>query len=528
MNYSEYALIHARHIPDKVCLIEKSYNNNTRRTLTWKEFNDEINRTANFLSKKLGIQHNDFVMHLQNNSLEWMITYYAIIRLGAIVVPLNFRFESSDILYAANVCKPKAFLFGSEFLPVVIPIKKELLSVKNYICLGDYISDDKDLIDFKNIQEYQDISNAMVETNIFHDLAMMFTSGTTGRPKPVIHTHFSLNNTAIGNGMTYFVQKNDNYLLFLPLYHSGTMFLWAPFYVTGAVGTILKDFKKPEWIIETIEREKCTDTLFVVPIATLILNAIAKGDLKLSDYDLSSWKYMEIGAQPVPFDIMKSLEKALPCKVSNIYGITEGGGGGTFNLYPEDILKKPGSIGKPTFGVEGKILNEKDEEVEPNIVGELVFKTPRMMKEYYSNQIQTNKTLKNGWLYTGDLLKMDEDGYFYIVDRKKDMIISGGENIFPVEIEDALMEHPDIDDIACIGYPDDRLVEIALAVVQTKSDKKLSEEEIIEFAKTKLALYKVPRKIIFDDVPRNPTGKLMKPYLREKYSGHRQAFKKLV
>jgi acyl-CoA synthetase (AMP-forming)/AMP-acid ligase II len=161
-------------------------------------------------------------------------------------------------------------------------------------------------------------------------------------------------------------------------------------------------------------------------------------------------------------------------------------------------------------------------------VGELIFTTDRMMAGYHENPEMTEKTLKNGWLHTGDLLKTDEEGYYYIVDRMKDMITSGGENIYPVEIEDALMDHPDIDDVACIGYPDERLVEIVLAVVQMKSGKSMTEEELIEYAKSKMALYKVPRKVIFDTVPRNPTGKLMKPAIREKYTGRRQAFKQLT
>lgn len=525
MNYSSYASNHARHIPEKTALIERIPDTGDRRALTWKEFNDQINQTANYLSKELNVKHGDFVMHLQNNCLEWMVTYYAIIRLGAVVVPLNFRFESPDVLYAAEVCNPDVLILGSEFLKVVQPIQDQLTTIKSYICIGDDVP--TDMTDYKTIQNYDDVSDALVEVDRDHSLAMMFTSGTTGKPKPVLHTHYSLNNIAIANGMSYFVQKDDNYLIFLPLYHSGTMFLWAPFYATGAAGTIIKDFKNPLWIIEAIDEEKVTDVLFVVPIGIAILNAIDKGDLNLADYDLSSWKYMEIGAQPVPFDIMKLLVEKLPCQVSNIYGITEGGGGGTFNLYPEVVLEKPGSIGKPTFGVQAKIVGPTGDELDPGEVGELIFKTPRMMREYYSNPEKTEETLKDGWLYTGDLLKTDEDGYFYIVDRMKDMVTSGGENIFPVEIEDALMDHPDIDDVACIGYPDERLVEIVLAVVQMKDGRELTEEAVIEFAKSKLSLYKVPRKVIFDQVPRNPTGKLMKPQLREKYTGRKEAFKKL-
>ncbi|MGD8446678.1 MAG: class I adenylate-forming enzyme family protein [Desulfobacterales bacterium] len=525
MNYANYAAVHARHLADKICLIERTPSANQRRTLTWRQFNDEINKVANYLSKDLGIKDGDFVMHLQNNSLEWLITYYGIIKIGAVVVPLNFRFVGADILYAAKICNPKAFIIGSEFLPVVQPVQKDLKTVKQYICVGESVPDD--MIDYRTLAASSDTSEAIIDVAGHHDLAMMFTSGTTGDPKPVLHTHDSLNNTAIGNGMSYFVEKNDNYVFFLPLYHSGTMFLWAPFYATGAVGTILREFNDPKWIIEAIAEEKGTDVLFVVPIAVAILNAVANGEINLDDYDLTSWRYMEIGAQPVPFDVMKRLVETLPCGCSNIYGITEGGGGGLFNLYPEEVLHKPGSIGKPTFGMDAKIVDFDDTELPAGEVGELLLKTNRMMKGYYQNPELTQKSLKNDWLYTGDLVKADEEGYYYIVDRAKDMVTSGGENIFPVEIEDALMDHPKIDDVACIGYPDERLVEIVLAIVQLKDGESMTEEDLIEFAKTKMATYKVPRKVIFDEVLRNPTGKLMKPKLREKYTGRKEAFQKL-
>ena len=525
MNYANYAAVHARHLAHKICLIERTPSVNQRRTLTWRQFNDEINKVANYLSKNLGIKDGDFVMHLQNNSLEWLITYYGIIKIGAVVVPLNFRFLGADILYAAKICNPKAFIIGSEFLPVVQPVQKDLKTVRQYICVGESVPDD--MIDYRTLAASSDISEAIIDVADHHDLAMMFTSGTTGDPKPVLHTHYSLNNTAIGNGMSYFVEKNDNYVFFLPLYHSGTLFLWAPFYATGAVGTILREFNDPKWIIEAMAEEKGTDVLFVVPVAVAILNAIRDGEIKLADYDLSSWRYMEIGAQPVPFDVMKRLVETLPCGVSNIYGITEGGGGGLFNLYPEEVLHKPGSIGKPTFGMESKIVDFDGTELPAGEVGELLLKTNRMMKGYFKNPELTQKSLKNDWLYTGDLVKADEQGYYYIVDRAKDMVTSGGENIFPVEIEDALMDHPKIDDVACIGYPDERLVEIVLAIVQLKKGESMTEEELIEFAKSKMATYKVPRKVIFDTVMRNPTGKLMKPKMRVKYTGRKEAFQKL-
>jgi fatty-acyl-CoA synthase len=224
---------------------------------------------------------------------------------------------------------------------------------------------------------------------------------------------------------------------------------------------------------------------------------------------------------------MTRLVETLPCGCSNIYGITEGGGGGLFNLYPEEVLQKPGSIGKPTFGMDAKIVDFEGNELPAGEVGELLLKTSRMMKGYFQNPEMTAKALKDDWLYTGDLVKADEQGYVYIVDRAKDMITSGGENIFPVEIEDALMDNPKFNDVACIGYPDERLVEIVMAIVQLKEGESMTEEEFFEFAKSKMATYKVPRKVLFDTVMRNPTGKLMKPQMREKYTGRREAFQKL-
>ncbi len=525
MNFAQYAVIHSGHRPDQVCLIERTPSIDQRRELTWKQFNDEINRVANYLSKELGVTKDDSVLHLQNNSLEWLITYFAVVKLGALIVPLNFRFVESDIKYSAEVCSPKAFIMASEFLPVVQPIQKEMKTIESYICLGDDVP--SDMIDYKKVAAYDDITEAIVEVEQHRNLAMMFTSGTTGKPKSVIHTHYSMNSTAIGNGMTFSAKWNENYVLFLPLYHSGVMFVWTGYFAAGGCGTILREFKEPKWIIDTMVEEKGKEVVFVVPVAVAVANAIKNGDIKLSDYDFSSWKFLGLGAQPIPYDVLKTMSEELPCRVTNIYGTTEGGGGGTFILYPEDSLRKPGSIGKPSFGVTARVVDLKGDDVKQGEVGELIFKTPRMMKEYYKNPELTGETLKNGWLYTGDLVEEDEEGFYYIVDRKKDMITSGGENIYPVEIEDALMGSPKIDDVACIGYPDERLIEIVLAIVQLKEGEGMTEEDVIDYAKSVLSMYKVPRKIIFDQVMRNPTGKLMKPQMREKYTGRKEAFQKL-
>jgi len=242
------------------------------------------------------------------------------------------------------------------------------------------------------------------------------------------------------------------------------------------------------------------------------------------NYDFSNTRYIVIGAQPVPHSLFEDMKRLLPFKTGNIYGITEGGGGGSFNLYDEDVLNKPGSIGKPTFGVEAKVVDFEGKEVPIGEVGELIFKAPRLMKEYYKNPEATARTLIDGWLLTGDIAKTDEDGFIWLVDRKKDVIITGGENIFPVEVEDFLHENPAIGDAAVIGLPDERLGEIVTAIIQVKPGKTLTEEEVFKFCE-RLPRYKRPRKIIFGEVPRNPTGKIEKPKLRKKYTGMSESFK---
>ncbi|MFC1670681.1 class I adenylate-forming enzyme family protein [Spirochaetota bacterium] len=525
MNFAKYSVIHARHTPDKTCLIERTPSVNQRRALTWKEFNDEVNRVSNYLSKELDVKKGSIVMHLMNNSLEWLVAYFAIIKLGAIVVPLNYRFVDTDIKYSAEVSECTVFILGSDFLKFVQPIQKEMKLIKHYICVGDNVPDD--MIDYKKLQSYEDSSETIVDVEPNHDLAMMFTSGTTGKPKAVMQSHYTLLNVCQGNALSYYVQKNDNHVVYLPLYHSGAMFVWSGYFAQGACGTILREFKDPKWIIEAIAEEKGTGIILVVPIAIALLNAIKNGDIKLDDYDLSNWKFTIVGAQPIPYEIIKELMENVKPNVQNTYGLTEGGGGGTFNLYPEDVLRKPGSIGKPTFGVMAKAVDANGNEVKKGDVGELIFSTPRMMRCYYKNQELTDETVKDGWIYTGDLVTEDDEGFFFVVDRKKDMITSGGENIFPVEIEDAIMEHPKVDDVACIGAPDDRLVEIVMAIVQLKEGESMTEQEVIDFAKTKIATYKLPRKVLFDGVMRNATGKLMKPEMREKFTGRKEAFKKI-
>jgi len=297
---------------------------------------------------------------------------------------------------------------------------------------------------------------------------------------------------------------------------------WFGNFIEGARAVILKGIR-PDWILETISEEQVTVVFLLVPWAQDILVAIENGDVKLQDYKLDQWRLMHIGAQPVPPSLIKNWKKTFPHHdYDTNYGLSESSGPGCVHLGIEN-LHKVGSIGKPGFDWECQIVDEKLSQLPKGETGELMVKGPGVMKEYYKNPEATKKTLINGWLLTGDMARRDEDGFIWLVDRKKDVIITGGENIFPVEVEDFLMENGKIQDAAVIGIPDERLGEIAAAIIKLKPGKEMSEEEALQYCEA-LPRYKRPRKIFFDDVPRNPTGKIEKPKLRKKFGGAKYHF----
>lgn len=294
---------------------------------------------------------------------------------------------------------------------------------------------------------------------------------------------------------------------------------WFGSLLSGSKAVLLRGIK-PDWILRTISEEKITIVWLLVPWAQDILDAIEKGDVKLEDFELSQWRLMHIGAQPVPPSLIKRWKKYFPHhQYDTNYGLSESIGPGCVHLGVENI-HKVGAIGKPGYNWEAKIVDDKGNPVTRGEVGELAVRGPGVMKCYYKDPKATAAVLRDGWLLTGDMARMDEDGFIYLVDRKKDVIISGGENIYPVQIEDFLRAHDAIKDAAVIGLPDERLGEIAAAIIELKPGSACTEDDIHEYCR-ELPRYKRPRKIIFDQVPRNPTGKIEKPRLREKYGAIR-------
>ena len=516
MNLAMFSGLNAGKFPKREFIIESYPSKKTRRCLTWEQFNEQANKIANYLMKDCGVKKGDIVCHLMMNSMEWYASYIAVLKTGATVTPLNFRFASADIKYAADVTKCKAFMFGEQFNARMEPIMKDMDYCKHFICLGNTIP--AGVKSYNEIIEKGDASEVCVETADDDMAELMFTSGTTGAPKPVSHTHKTLFFIGIGNALTYNEGYNSVYLAPHPYYHSGTLFLSFPCYI--AAGKVLMPMElQPDLYLQSMAEEKCTGGWNTVPTWSDVINAIKTGQVDLKKYDLSALLHIEIGAQPVPYILLEDSKKFFPkLPIANIYGITEGGGGGLTNCYDEDIMRKPGSIGKATAFMEAKVIDSEGKELPPGGVGELLLKGPRLMKEYAFNPEMTAKTIKDGWLYTGDLAYKDDEGFIFFADRAKDLIIRGGENIFPAEIEDALRKHPKVQDVAVLGYPHPRLVEIVMAIIQPKEGQTITDEEIINFVKEKgLAKYKWPEKMVYTAIPRNPAGKIEKPKLRDTY-----------
>ncbi|NLV17468.1 MAG: AMP-binding protein [Syntrophomonadaceae bacterium] len=493
-------------------LIENSPAGEYRRQMTWGVFNEKANRMANFLLRR-GIKKGDKVAILLMNCLEWLPIYFGIIKTGAIVVPLNFRYTAEEIKYCLELSEASALVFGPEFIDRMEKIRDQIPNVNILLFAGEsrpLFAESYDRLTANFSSEDPGIHLSEED-----DAAIYFSSGTTGFPKAILHTHHSLMSACYTEKAHHGQSREDKFLCIPPLYHTGAKMHWFGSLLSGS-GAVLLRGVRPEWILKTVSEEKITIVWLLVPWAQDILDAIESGEVRLEDYELSQWRLMHIGAQPVPPSLIKRWKKHFPNHLYDTnYGLSESCGPGSVHLGTENI-HKVGAIGIPGHKWSAKIVDENRCAVDQGQVGELAVSGPGLMKCYFNDPKATADVLKDGWLFTGDMARMDEEGFIYLVDRKKDVIISGGENIYPVQIEDFLRAHNAVKDVAVIGLPDKRVGEIAAAIIELKPEVQCTEEEIREFCAS-LPRYKRPRKIIFDDVPRNPTGKIEKPRLREKY-----------
>jgi len=493
-------------------LVEATSMSRYRREITWNVFDEKANRMANLLLSR-GVKKGDKVGILLMNCLEWLPIYFGILKTGALAVPLNFRYVAEEIKYCVELAEVDVLIFGPEFTGRVEEIAEEI-GVRRILF---YVGGDCPSFaeDYDKLSANCSSASPGIPLTDEDDAAIYFSSGTTGFPKAILHKHRSLMHAARVEQKHHGQTKDDVFLCIPPLYHTGAKMHWFGSLLVGGKAVLLKGVT-PKNILEAVSDEGCTIVWLLVPWAQDILLAIDRGEVELGNYRLNQWRLMHIGAQPVPQSLIRRWREVFPNhQYDTNYGLSESIGPGAVHLGVENI-HKVGAIGIPGFGWEVRIVNEQGNEVAGDEVGELILKGPGVMECYYNDEKATAETLKDGWLYTGDMARRDEDGFIYLVDRKKDVIISGGENIYPVQIENFLSRHPAIRDNAVIGLPDKRLGEISAAIIECKPGMNLTEEEVLEFCR-ELPRYKRPRKIIFAQVPRNATGKIEKPKLRRLY-----------
>ncbi len=495
-------------------LIESPIFSQGRREITWNVFNEKANRFANLLIKS-GIKKGDKVAILLMNCLEWLPIYFGILKAGALAVPLNFRYTSDEIKYCLGLAETNVIIFGDEFIGRVEEIADDISEKNLLIHAGGNCP--TFAFDYDKLTANCSSENPAVKLTDDDYAAIYFSSGTTGFPKAILHKHRSLFHAALTEQNHHSQTRDDVFLCIPPLYHTGAKMHWFGSFLVGGKAVLLKGVK-PKAILETVSKEECSIVWLLVPWAQDILDAIDSGEINLSEYKTKQWRLMHIGAQPVPPSLITRWKKTFPNhEYDTNYGLSESIGPGCLHLGVENI-HKVGSIGKAGLGWEVKIVDENGVIVKKGDVGELCVKGNGVMECYYNDEKATNEVLKNGWLHTGDMAMEDEDGFVFLVDRKKDVIITGGENLYPVQIEDFLRKNNAIKDVAVIGIPDKRLGEIAAAIIEVKPNFTLTEDEVLKFC-SELPRYKRPHRIIFAEIPRNPTGKIEKPKLRSIYCG---------
>ncbi|MBI4672077.1 MAG: long-chain fatty acid--CoA ligase [Chloroflexi bacterium] len=493
----------ARLEPNKIGLIFEG------REITYKEWNDRANRAANAFAG-LGVKPGDRVGLLMMNSPEFLECFFGLARIGAVVAPLNWRLAPPEIAFVAKDAGISALAFGPEYAQAVAGIRSELpahayIAVGGDAPAGDY--------SYAALLEAASAEQPQPEGAGDDPLVIMFTAGTTGRPKGAALTHNNLffDSCTVSHSLDW--RTGDRVLVALPLFHIGALIYVVINTHVGATTVLMKAFD-PGGFLKTVQEHKVNSFLAVPAMLNFMLQVPT-----FKDFDLSSVRWALCGTAPVPVPLIQAWAQR-GIAIQQVYGLTECSGGAAV-LGPERALDKAGSTGLPMFHTDIRVINEQGDDVKPGIVGEIVIRGPHVMREYWNNPQATAETVKDGWLHTGDLGQYDEEGYLYIVERKKDMIISGGENIYPAEVENVLVALPQIAEVAVIGIPDPDWGEAACVVARLKEGQSLTLDEVIAHCTGKLGKYKIPKKLVVTDqpLPRNPAGKVLKRFLREKMAG---------
>lgn len=472
----------------------------TGREFSYAKLYQLANQGAHLLRSEYGISKGDRVAVLATNELEYVFLFFALQRLGAILVPVNFRLTQREVDHIITDSSPKMVLFQEAYRDIVEKLPSSISPMK--LLLQGENSFSAKLSAMTPQSEYafnaQELDPVMI----------LYTSGTTGAPKGAILTYKMLFWNSINTTLRLNISQNDCIVIFLPFFHTGGWnVLTTPFIHRGAKVVFLKKFDA-EQILSLSEKEKAT-MIFGVPTT---MEMMARSP-QFSKVDLKSVRYAIVGGEPMPLELIKVWDKkGIPIRQG--YGLTEFGPN-VFSLNEEDAIRKIGSIGFPNFYIEAKVVDNDGRELGDNQVGELVLRGPMCMQGYWHNDKATQETIKEGWLYTGDLVRRDSEGYYYVVGRKKDMYISGGENVYPPEVEQILRAHPKVIEAAVIGVPDDKWGEVGKAFVVAE-DSSLTSEELLNHCLQNLAKFKIPKHFVFlPSLPKGDSGKILKRKLTE-------------
>ncbi|MHA2281758.1 MAG: class I adenylate-forming enzyme family protein [Promethearchaeota archaeon] len=504
MNLRELVENQAKEYKDKTFLFWEDSK------ISYSQLNELSNKVANFLYE-LGIRKGDKVSVYLPNMPEFVYLYLGIPKIGAVTGPVNALFKTREVKFVVEHSEAKVIVTIPKFMDIVNEIRNELPNLKHVIVIGERVENTLNF--WKLMEKASNDAPPKIEINEKEDIAaILYTSGTTGFPKGVLQTHFNIRRNAEMTRDYLNPDETFRFMLILPLFHVNAQIVTVMTPLSAGASCILTPGFSAQTHWETVEKYKAS-TFSAVPTVLSILLKMPHDNL-----DLSSLNFVVCGAAPLPVEVFREFESTFNCKIVEGYGLTEGTCVSSVNPLPtkSEDRRKIGSIGLPIPGNEMKIVDDKGTDVPPNTKGEIVVKGDNVMKEYFKNPEANAETLKNGWLYTGDIGHMDEDGFFFITDRKKDMIIRGGENIYPREIEEVLYSHPDVSLATVIGVRDKIYGELPKAFVVLKEGKSTSSEEIIDYCKKNLANFKVPKYIEFkEDLPKTPTGKIMKQPLRE-------------
>jgi fatty-acyl-CoA synthase len=484
--------------PDREALIFEE------KTFTFRQLNQRANRMANALLE-LGVKRGDRVGVLMFNGNEFLETYFAVAKIGAVLVPLNTRLAAPELDFILSDCGVTEFIFGHGFEEKVNGMDYPK-RVNHRISSRD--SNIPDTLHYEDLIRQADEEEPSVPVGEEDLHVVMYTSGTTGNPKGAMLTHANMYIAGIDlvTGLHY--QYPDRCLILAPFFHSGGITPFLGHVVRGICTVIMESFEPPG-ALRLIEEKGIRFMLGVTAIMQMLLQVP-----DLDSYDLESWEMAFLPGSPLPYSLIKEAYDRLGVMCQNLWGLTEMCGPGSL-MNVEDIIRKPESAGKPYFNVDLRIIGPDGQDLPPGEIGEIVARGPNLMKGYWNRPEATREAIRDGWLYTGDLGKFDEEGFLYVVDRVKDMILSGGENIYPAEIERVIRELPGVLDVSVIGIPDERWGEAPKAFIERRGAEPLSPEEIIDHCQSKLARYKVPKSIEFiPELPRNPSGKVLKKELR--------------